>query len=108
MTINKAHGKTIPNVGLYLPQNAFSHGQLYVALSKGISMAQTKVLVMIEQPDRHKRTYTRKIVYKEVLAEIQLLPRLEESKHGKIYKQHEADEILNVVCKWGKRADYMN
>ncbi|KAG5576033.1 hypothetical protein H5410_056167 [Solanum commersonii] len=67
MTINKAQGQTIPNVGLYLPQHVSSHGQLYVALSRGISMATTKVLVMTEQPVMETRTYTRNIVYKEVL-----------------------------------------
>ena len=29
MTINKAEGQTIPNIGVYLPQDVFSHGQLY-------------------------------------------------------------------------------
>ncbi|KAL0544143.1 hypothetical protein IC582_019255 [Cucumis melo] len=38
MTINKVQGQTIPNVGIYLPKNVFSHGQLYVTLSRGISM----------------------------------------------------------------------
>ncbi|XBI06179.1 hypothetical protein VPH35_134225 [Triticum aestivum] len=33
MTINKAQGQTIPNVGIYLPEPVFSHGQLYIALS---------------------------------------------------------------------------
>ena len=45
MTINKAQGQTISNVGIYLPQPVFSHGQLYVALSRGISMSTTKILI---------------------------------------------------------------
>lgn len=36
MTINKAQGQTILNLGVYLSVLVFSHGQLYVALSKGI------------------------------------------------------------------------
>nr|GEW94459.1 hypothetical protein [Tanacetum cinerariifolium] len=42
MTINKAQGQTIHNVGVYLPDSVFSHGQLYMALSRGISRETTK------------------------------------------------------------------
>jgi len=38
MTINKSQGQTIPNVGIYLPEPMFSHGQLYVGLSRGIKI----------------------------------------------------------------------
>ncbi|EOA29136.1 hypothetical protein CARUB_v10025405mg, partial [Capsella rubella] len=34
MNINKSQGKSLEEVGLYLPRPIFSHGQLYVALSR--------------------------------------------------------------------------
>ncbi|GJR94360.1 ATP-dependent DNA helicase PIF1-like protein [Tanacetum coccineum] len=67
MTINKAQGQTIPNVGVYLPESVFSHGQLYVALSRGISRTTTKVLVKPEKEVDQPGVYTANVVYQEVL-----------------------------------------
>ena len=36
MTINKVQGQTVPTVGMCLPELVFSHGQFYVALSRGV------------------------------------------------------------------------
>uniref|UniRef100_K3YL66 ATP-dependent DNA helicase n=3 Tax=Setaria italica TaxID=4555 RepID=K3YL66_SETIT len=44
MTINKAQGQTIPNVGIYLLEPVFSHGQLYVALSRATTAKNIKIL----------------------------------------------------------------
>jgi ATP-dependent DNA helicase PIF1 len=69
MTINKAQGQTIPNVGVYLPDSVFSHGQLYVALSRGISRRTTKVLVKPVKEFHQAEIYTSNVVYQEVLRE---------------------------------------
>ncbi|GKE30850.1 ATP-dependent DNA helicase PIF1-like protein [Tanacetum coccineum] len=67
MTINKAQGQTIPNVGVYLPESVFSHVQLYVALSRGISRTTTKVLVKPQKEFDQGGVYTSNVVYQEVL-----------------------------------------
>ncbi|KAL4590838.1 hypothetical protein LXL04_003781 [Taraxacum kok-saghyz] len=70
MTINKAQGQTIPNVGVYLPESVFSHDQLYVALSGGISRENTKVLVKPVKEFTNEGVYTSNVVYREVLHDI--------------------------------------
>jgi ATP-dependent DNA helicase PIF1 len=44
MTINKAQGQIIPNVSIFLPDAAFSHYQLYVALSRATAKQHVNVL----------------------------------------------------------------
>ncbi|XP_061993673.1 uncharacterized protein LOC133711585 [Rosa rugosa] len=67
LTINKSQGQTIPNVGIYLPDHVFSHGQLYVALSRGVSEATTKVLVKKGSFEGEEGVFTINVVYKEIL-----------------------------------------
>ena len=69
MTINKAQVQTIPYVGVYLPQLIFSHGQLYVALSRRTSVTTTKVLIKDVTPicSTINKSYTKNIVCKEIL-----------------------------------------
>ncbi|GJX80264.1 hypothetical protein Tco_0328413 [Tanacetum coccineum] len=62
-------GKQNPNVGVYLPESVFSHDQLYVALSRGISRTTTKVLVKPEKEFDQRGVYTSNVVYQEVLRE---------------------------------------
>ena len=66
MTINKAQGQTIPNVGLYLPKPVFTHGQLYVALSRVQSKDNIKILIKNRHVNEKEDIYIKNIVYREV------------------------------------------
>jgi len=68
MSINKAQGQTIPYMGLYLPNHVFTHGQLYVALSRVQSKNNIKILVKNGKVD--EQVYTKNIVYKEIFSNI--------------------------------------
>ena len=67
MTINKAQGQTIPNVGVYLPEPVFSHGQLYVALSRGVSRKDTWVLAKTNKDIDPTGKRTNNIVFRDIL-----------------------------------------
>ncbi|XP_070002745.1 uncharacterized protein [Nicotiana sylvestris] len=45
MTINKSQGQSLSHVGLFLKKPVFTHGQLYVALSRVTSRKGLKILV---------------------------------------------------------------
>ena len=66
MTINKAQGQTIPNVGIYLPEPVFSHGQLYVVLSRGVSHESMWVLAKRNMNIDPTGKSTKNIVYRDV------------------------------------------
>ena len=59
MSINKAQGQTMKNVGLYLETEPFAHGQLYVGCSRCGSEKGLKIYAP------HKKT--RNVVYREAL-----------------------------------------
>lgn len=60
MTINKSQGQTLKKIGLYLPIDVFTHGQIYVALSRVSSFENIKIL----SPNRSIKN----VVYPEVFS----------------------------------------
>jgi ATP-dependent DNA helicase PIF1 len=59
ITSNKAQGQSLKKIGIYLPTQFFSHGQLYVALSRVGKFENLKILCA--------NNFVENVVYKEVL-----------------------------------------
>ncbi|XP_016184972.1 ATP-dependent DNA helicase PIF1-like [Arachis ipaensis] len=64
MNINKSQGQTLGVVGLYLPKPVFTHGQLYVALSRVKSKKCLRVL--IQNNGSMPKGSTINVVFREV------------------------------------------
>ncbi|KAF8290587.1 helicase, partial [Clavulina sp. PMI_390] len=62
LTINKSQGQSVQWVGLDLCSPCFSHGQLYVALSRSTSPHRIKAI--LPSPES---VSTKNVVYKSVL-----------------------------------------
>ena len=65
MTINKSQGQSLNHVGLHLITPVFTHGQLYVGLSRATSFPNIRVLLDDSAAGRANQTMN--IVYNEIL-----------------------------------------
>ena len=68
MTINKIQGQSLSKVGLFLRQPVFTHGQLYVALSRAKSKDGLKILIL--DKDGKLTNKTSSVVFKEVFGNL--------------------------------------
>ena len=69
MFINKSQGQTFTKVGIYLPTFVFSHGQLYVAISRVGSEDGVLIMVAHQPPEGTsdlEGAYTYDVVYPEI------------------------------------------
>ncbi|CAN1187168.1 ATP-dependent DNA helicase PIF1 [Linum perenne] len=69
MTINKSQGQTMDCVGIYLPKPVFSHGQLYVAVSRVRSADGLHIL--IGDSGTNFDSTTKNMVYREIFDDLQ-------------------------------------
>ncbi|OWZ01586.1 Helitron helicase [Phytophthora megakarya] len=67
MTINKAQGQSSYQVGIYLESPVFSHGKLYVSLSRVTSRKAIKIAVYQMMIDEDGKVHTKNIVYSKIL-----------------------------------------
>ncbi|XP_020963559.1 uncharacterized protein LOC107607535 [Arachis ipaensis] len=64
----QSQSQSLSHVGLYLSKSVFTHGQLYVALSRVKSRSGLRVLILDE--DGNPKSSTTNIVFKEVFNNI--------------------------------------
>ena len=69
MTINKSQGQTFNKVCVYLNRACFSHGQLYVAFSRGRSFDGLKIALKSDtnQGKHNNKWHTQNVVFQSVL-----------------------------------------
>ena len=74
LTLNRAQGQSLMRAGMYLPRSVFAHGHLYVGYSRCgdpdnmFVYADQSEFENIQQYLEVGKTYTRNVVYPEVLS----------------------------------------
>ena len=66
MTVNKSQGQSLHRVGIFCSKDFFSHGQLYVAVSRVGRSSRLRILALDEETKK-KRRFLSNVVYDELL-----------------------------------------
>ena len=76
MTVNKSQGQTLQEVGIYIRQPCFSHGQLYVAFSRARKASKIWVVDENSQNDCSQPPRTTNVVSYDLLKKAGIIPGL--------------------------------
>ena len=71
-TANKSQGQTLKRVGIFLPTQMFSHGQLYVAMSRVGKAEEVKILLTDSNNsfDQYGQKFVDNVVYSEIIKKV--------------------------------------
>ena len=67
ITCNKSHGQSLSACGIHLDRPFFSHGQLYVALSRVGNPKNMRIMARNSCFEGYEGYYTDNVVFSEVL-----------------------------------------
>ena len=67
MTINKSQGQSVNCVGIDLTTPVFTHGQLYVALSRCRSLHNINIIFPQPEEGKEQQNVTTNVVFSEAL-----------------------------------------
>ena len=68
MTINQAQGQTLRHIGLCLMEPVFTHGQLYIALSRVTDGANQRIIIVPDTLEARHEGKIKNVVYSEVFS----------------------------------------
>jgi hypothetical protein len=66
MTIHKSQGQSFDKIGIYLPKDLFTHGQLYVALSR-VGKAGGVYMLIKDEITQSNKKHTNNVVFSSAL-----------------------------------------